>query len=138
MTRPALDRAVLGSRLAQIAQLMGTYDSKTDQTAQTDQRIENAGKFGAPLGQKPTSRHPKLTSGTAHQAHSRARGRRVRLIAPTPGGRAGAAAMSALPLIEAVRRAGGAIALQGDRLRLSAPEPLPESFSRSSDSTRRS
>jgi hypothetical protein len=33
--------------------------------------------------------------------------------------------MSALPLIEAVRRAGGAIALQGDRLRLSAPEPLP-------------
>jgi TubC N-terminal docking domain len=36
--------------------------------------------------------------------------------------------MSALPLIEAVRRAGGAIALQGGRLRLSAPEPLPESL----------
>ena len=36
--------------------------------------------------------------------------------------------MSALPLIEAVQRAGGAIALQGDRLRLSAPEPLPESL----------
>ena len=34
--------------------------------------------------------------------------------------------MSAVPLIEAVQRAGGAIALQGDRLRLSAPEPLPE------------
>ena len=34
--------------------------------------------------------------------------------------------MSALPLIEAVQRAGGAITLQGDRLRLSAPEPLPE------------
>jgi hypothetical protein len=34
--------------------------------------------------------------------------------------------MSALPLIEAVRRAGGTIALQGDRLRLSAPEPLPQ------------
>jgi hypothetical protein len=34
--------------------------------------------------------------------------------------------MSALPLIEAVERAGGAIALRGDRLRLSAPEPLPE------------
>ena len=33
--------------------------------------------------------------------------------------------MSALPLLEAVRRAGGTIALQGDRLRLSAPEPLP-------------
>jgi hypothetical protein len=36
------------------------------------------------------------------------------------------AAVSALPLIEAVQRAGGAILLQGDRLRLSAPEPLPE------------
>ena len=36
--------------------------------------------------------------------------------------------MSALPLIEAVRRAGGAIALQGDRLRLSAVEPLPENL----------
>jgi hypothetical protein len=36
--------------------------------------------------------------------------------------------MSALPLIEAVQRAGGAIALQGDRLRLSAPEPLPENL----------
>jgi hypothetical protein len=34
--------------------------------------------------------------------------------------------MSALPLIEAVRRAGGTIALQGDRLRLSAPAPLPQ------------
>jgi hypothetical protein len=34
--------------------------------------------------------------------------------------------MSALPLIEAVRRAGGAITLQGDRLRLSAVEPLPQ------------
>ena len=34
--------------------------------------------------------------------------------------------MSAVPLIQAVRRAGGAITLQGDRLRLSAPEPLPE------------
>ena len=34
--------------------------------------------------------------------------------------------MSAVPLIEAVRRAGGAITLQGDRLRLSAPEPLCE------------
>jgi hypothetical protein len=33
--------------------------------------------------------------------------------------------MSALPLIEAVQRAGGAIRLQGDRLRLSAAQPLP-------------
>jgi hypothetical protein len=36
--------------------------------------------------------------------------------------------MSALPLIEAVQRAGGAITLRGDRLRLSAPEPLPENL----------
>jgi hypothetical protein len=36
--------------------------------------------------------------------------------------------LSALPLIEAVQRAGGAITLQGDRLRLSAPEPLPENL----------
>ena len=34
--------------------------------------------------------------------------------------------MSAVPLIEAVQRAGGAIALQGDRLRLSAAKPLPQ------------
>jgi hypothetical protein len=34
--------------------------------------------------------------------------------------------MSALPLIEAVQRAGGAVTLQGNRLRLSAPQPLPE------------
>jgi hypothetical protein len=34
--------------------------------------------------------------------------------------------MSALRLIEAVQRAGGAITLQGDRLRLSAAEPLPQ------------
>ena len=67
MTRPALDRAVLSSRLAQIAQLMRSYDSKTDQTAQSDQRIGNARKFGAPLDQKPTSPHPKLTSRTAQQ-----------------------------------------------------------------------
>jgi hypothetical protein len=36
--------------------------------------------------------------------------------------------MSAVPLIKAVQRAGGAIALQGDRLRLSAPEPLPQAL----------
>ena len=36
--------------------------------------------------------------------------------------------MSAVPLIEAVQRAGGAIILRGDRLRLSAPEPLPDNL----------
>jgi len=67
MTRPALDHAVLSSRLAQIAQLMETYDSKTDQTAQTDQRIEIAEEFGTPLALQLTSPHPKLTSGTAQR-----------------------------------------------------------------------
>jgi hypothetical protein len=67
MTHPTLDRAVLSNRRAQIAQLMMSYDSKTDQTAQSDQRIEIAGQFRAPLHQKPTSPHPKLTSGTAQR-----------------------------------------------------------------------
>jgi hypothetical protein len=67
MTLPTLDRAVRGGGLAQIAQLMGTYDSKTDQTAQSDQRIEKANRSRLPHGQELTSRHPKLTSGTAQQ-----------------------------------------------------------------------
>jgi hypothetical protein len=91
MTLLALDRAVLSSRLAQIAQLMGTYDSKTDQTAQSDRRIGNSGKFGAPLDQKPTSPHPKLTGGAAHQTHSRARG------APSPIDRARGGAAERVP-----------------------------------------
>jgi Flp pilus assembly protein TadG len=64
MIPPALDRAVLSAGLAQIAQLISTYDSKTDQT---DKRIEIAEQFGAPPCQKLTSRHPKLTSGPAQQ-----------------------------------------------------------------------
>jgi hypothetical protein len=91
MTRPALDRAVLSSRLAQIAQLMRSYDSKTDQTAQSDQRIGNPRKFGAPLDQKPTSSHQKLTSGTAQQTRSRARG------APSPTERAQDGAAERVP-----------------------------------------
>ena len=67
MNLAALDCAVLSGGLAQIAQLMATYEFKTDQTAQTDQRIEMAEQFGAPLDQKPTSLHAKLTSGTAQQ-----------------------------------------------------------------------
>ena len=67
MNPVALDRAVLSSRLTPFSQLMGTYDSKTDQTAQTDQRIEIPGQFVATPGSKPTSRHSKLTSGTAQQ-----------------------------------------------------------------------
>ena len=69
MTLPMLDRTVLVGRRAQIAQLQGIHDSKTDQTAQTDQRIETAGEFGAISGEKLTSPHPKLTSGTAQRLH---------------------------------------------------------------------
>jgi hypothetical protein len=67
MNPPAL--GVL-SGLAQIALLTGTHDSKTDQTAQSDQRVGNAGQFGAPSGQKLTSPHQKLTSGPAQQPPS--------------------------------------------------------------------
>jgi hypothetical protein len=69
MTLPTLDRAVRGGGLAQIAQLQGTYDSKTDQTAQTDQRIETAGEFGTVVGPELTRPDPKLTSGTAQRLH---------------------------------------------------------------------
>jgi hypothetical protein len=69
MILPSLDRAVLGRALAQIAQSMGTHDSKTDQTAQTDQRVDTADKFATLLGSELTSR-PKLTSGTAQKTDS--------------------------------------------------------------------
>ena len=126
MTRPALDRAVLSSRLAQIAQLMGTYDSKTDQTAQSDQRIGNAEEIRR-ASRSETDQPPSETDqrNCPSDAFSCARCAESDRSRPRRGGRAGAAAMSALPLLEAVRRAGGTIALQGDRLRLSAPEPLP-------------
>jgi hypothetical protein len=58
-----VDRAALVVRLAQIAQLEGTYVSKTDQTAQTDRRVENQAKFAPPVGRKLTTQHSKLTSG---------------------------------------------------------------------------
>jgi hypothetical protein len=67
MTRPALDRAVLSSRLAQIAQLVRTYVSKTDQTDQTDQRFETAEEFGAPPEPELTSCPQELTSGTTQR-----------------------------------------------------------------------
>jgi hypothetical protein len=69
MTLPALDRAVLARRLAQVAQLRETYVPKTGQTGQSGQRIENARKFDATPDQKPTSHHPKLTSGTAQRSN---------------------------------------------------------------------
>jgi hypothetical protein len=70
MTAPAYDRAARSGPLAQIAQRVGAYVSKTDQTAQTDQQDENAEEFGTLLGLELTSRHRKLTSGTARQTDS--------------------------------------------------------------------
>ena len=69
MNLPALDRSILVIGLAQIAQPTATSDSKTDQTAQTDRRIEIAKKFRAPPGQKLTRLHQKLTSETAQRLH---------------------------------------------------------------------
>jgi hypothetical protein len=65
MIPPATNRGVLGCALARIAQLAGPYDSETDQTAQTDQRFDNADQFGALFSLELTSYDPKLTSGTA-------------------------------------------------------------------------
>ena len=69
MTRPTNDRAARSDPLAQIAQRVRTYDSKTDQTAQSDQHPENAGEFGALFGLELTSSHPKLTSGTVQRSN---------------------------------------------------------------------
>jgi hypothetical protein len=70
MTPPAHDRAARSDPPAQIAQRVRTYVSKTDQTAQPDQHPENAEEFGTLLGLELTSRHRKLTSGTAQQTDS--------------------------------------------------------------------
>lgn len=37
--------------------------SETDQTAQSDRRVENKGRFAPLPARKPTALHPKLTSG---------------------------------------------------------------------------
>jgi hypothetical protein len=63
------DRLVPRCAFAQIAQLAGTYDSKSDQTAQTDQRFDIADEFGALLGPELTSYDPKLTSGTVQPSN---------------------------------------------------------------------
>jgi hypothetical protein len=70
MILPAFDCARLGCSLAQIEQLAGPYDSKTDQTAQTDQRLETAGQFSRLLSAELTRRDLKLTSRTVQRLHS--------------------------------------------------------------------
>jgi len=83
MTRPTHDRAARSDPLAQIAQRVSTYVSKTDQTAQSDQQPENTGEFGALFGLELTSPRQKLTSGTAQR--------------PIPGVQVGSALDSANP-----------------------------------------
>jgi hypothetical protein len=68
MIPPAPVRTMLGCRLAQIAQLDGVYDSKTDQTDQGDQRFETATEFGTLRGPELTSRDLKPTSGTGKRS----------------------------------------------------------------------
>jgi hypothetical protein len=70
MTHPARDYPALSYASPQIAQLDEIYDSKTDQTAQTDQHPETVGEFGALLGPELTSGHPELTSGAAQGSGS--------------------------------------------------------------------
>ena len=63
MILPALNRTVLRSALAQIAQLDGAYDLKTGQSGHTGQHIENAQELAAISGQKPQSYAPELANG---------------------------------------------------------------------------
>jgi TubC N-terminal docking domain len=126
MTRPPLNRSVHVVGLAQIAQLEGTYGSKTDQTAQTDQRIENVDKFGAPSRSETDQPPSETDQRNCPAAEFRSADRRALRLRTPPPERWSAAAVSTLPLIEALQRAGGVITLQGNRLRLSAPEPLPD------------
>jgi hypothetical protein len=95
MTLPALDRAVATGRLAQIAQLKGTYVPKTGQTGQTGWRIEKAWNIGTAPGQKLTSRPPKLASayqkpagGTVQQPNPAAQDVHTRIHSayPRPNG----------------------------------------------------
>jgi hypothetical protein len=69
MIPPATDRGVLRRALARIAQLAGTYDSKTDQTDQTDHRLDIGEEFGALPGLELTSYDPKLTSRTVQPSN---------------------------------------------------------------------
>jgi hypothetical protein len=69
MTPPTRDHPALRGAPAQITQVVRIHDSKTDQTAQSDQRIETAREFGTLLGPELTSRHPKLTSGTVQRSN---------------------------------------------------------------------
>ena len=84
--------------------------SRTAQTAQSDQSFEKSGKLRAVPGRKPTAAPSKLTIG---QPRWFAWSMEV---------------MNAAPVVDAVRRAGGKLALRGERIRLTASEPLPDAL----------
>ena len=63
MSRPIAFARRLSPIAREIRLNSGPYVSKTDQTAQTDQRIEKHGRFAPLPGRKLTTPHSKLTSG---------------------------------------------------------------------------
>ena len=63
MTRPVVERVIVGGWCTATAQLERVRAPKTGQTGQTGQRVESAWEFGAFSGQTPPSRDPKLASG---------------------------------------------------------------------------
>jgi hypothetical protein len=66
MSRPIAFARCLNSVAREIRVGSGPYVSKTDQTAQTDRRVENQGKFAPPLVRKLTTLHSKLTNRPDH------------------------------------------------------------------------
>lgn len=69
MTLPALDRAVLARRLAQVAQLGETYVPKIGQTGQTGQNIESLeiGRGSWPETDQPPSETGQRLSGSGQR-----------------------------------------------------------------------
>jgi hypothetical protein len=63
MTRPVVERVIVGGWRTATAQLEGTRAPKTGQTGQTGQRVDSAWEFGAFSGQTSPSHNPKLARG---------------------------------------------------------------------------
>ena len=62
MTRPVVERLIVGGWRTATAQLEGTRAPETGQTGQTGQRVERTREFGGFSGQTPLSHDPKLAS----------------------------------------------------------------------------
>ena len=63
MSRPVVERVIVGGWRTATAQLEGTCAPKTGQTGQTGQHVDSAWEFGACSGQTSPSHNPKLASG---------------------------------------------------------------------------